>query len=330
MTTLTYKPDGEEQAFAINLNEGETVLDGLLRHGHDVPHGCRAGICQSCIIASDSDNIPERAQQGLKETHKKLGYFLSCSCVPSAPMSLHPARLDAAKKTAKVLEKTHLSDNIVRLRVEKVFDYRPGQFATIWKDQHIARSYSIASLPANEQFIEFHIKRIPEGCFSSWAYDELTEGHEIQLQGPLGECFYVKSDTEQALFLAGIGTGLAPLYGIVRDALQQGHTGNIDLVIAAKQSESYYLVEPLLQMEERFPQLHIHFISQKITQRWPTNNLIEGDVYDEIKKLVPDFKHRKVFLCGAESFVRKMKKQCFLAGANMRDILSDPFLAFGA
>ena len=57
---------------------------------------------------------------------------------------------------------------------------------------------------------------------SGWLGTEARPGEAVRLQGPVGECFYVPGQPEQPLLLAGTGTGLAPLYGIVRDALAAG------------------------------------------------------------------------------------------------------------
>ena len=44
MATLDYEGD----RFAL-IGE-ETVLDGLLRRGHEVAHACRSGVCQACTM----------------------------------------------------------------------------------------------------------------------------------------------------------------------------------------------------------------------------------------------------------------------------------------
>lgn len=328
MTEINFQPADQSKASLVTLDKGESVLEGLLRTGHDIPYGCCAGVCQSCVMQSCSEDIPAVAQKGLKDSQKTLGYFLPCVCKPEQNMNVSKLTLANDKSLAGVVQKDYLTDEIVRLRLEKVFDYKPGQFCTLWKDNKIGRCYSIASIPQQENFIEFHIKKIQGGEFSEWAYDVLQPGDVIDVQGPMGECFYTPSDTAQALFLAGIGTGLAPLYGVVRDALQQGHNGLIHLVIGAKESANYYMIDELVALENQYTQLTVHFVTQSIQETNSNANIVEADIYQYIKTLIPDFKGQRVFLCGAESFVQKMKRLCFMSGANMPDISADAFLSF--
>ena len=329
MPKINFKPADESEEVNITLKAEENVLDALLRTGYDIPYGCRAGVCHSCIMHAKSDDIPGSAQLGLKETQKKLGYFLACCCVPEKNMDVAIAVSNNEKFKAKVLAKDYLSNTIIRLRIQKVFNYRAGQYCTLWKNHLLARCYSIASLPEDENFIEFHIKKVPGGKFSTWLDKELQIGDFIFLQAPIGDCFYTNSDDNKDLFLAGMGTGLAPLYGISRDALSNNHSGKVILIVSTKDAVNHYLVKELQQLQAQHNQLQVYFVSQIDSGSEKNIDIIQADVYDFVKSLVPDFKNQRVFLCGANSFVHKMKKQCFMAGANMTDISADAFLAFG-
>ena len=321
MTHFYFKTDADSTVL-VPFVEGESVLDALLKNGYEVPHGCRSGICQSCMMVSKDGIVPEQAQTGLTESQKKSGYFLSC-CRSSDNKITVSKEIELNKYSATVIEKTILENDVVRLRVTPVFDYMPGQFATLWKDGLIARSYSIASHPRLDDYIEFHIKRYINGAFSNWAYHNLKAGDEIQVQAPRGDCVYHSQNKQQTLFLAGIGTGLAPLYGILRDAIHNGHTGDIDLIVAAKDEAGFYMRNELNSLQLKHEKLNIHFICQTETN---VKDLMSGDVYQLTETYFPSFKNVRVFLCGAGSFVSKMKKQCFLAGANMSDIFADSFL----
>ncbi len=304
--------------------EGESVLDSLIRNGYDIPNGCRAGVCQACIMVADEGDIPAPAQKGLSAAQIALNQFLSCQCKPAKPVSVRRALRTGLQVQGRVLDKQWLNDQVLRLRIRAKLDYIPGQYVTLWKDDVVARSYSLASNPLQDDFLEVHIKHIPGGMFSSWAARELEEGDLLGVQGPLGECIYT-ADPEQPLLLVAIGTGLAPLCGILRDALAKGHSGPVDLVLGAAADSGFYLVRELQQLAATNANLNIHFIAQ----RNGAGFAIEGDIYQFCKQAWPDLKGTRIFLCGAGSFVRKMRKQCFLGGASMADISADVFLPFG-
>jgi len=232
MSTIYYK-DNNGHSQEVALDGDETVLDALLRCGVDVPYGCRTGICQSCIMKAEHSSVPRAAQAGLRDVQVQQGYFLSCSCKPTDSMVVALSN-EYKKAVTTVLDKVMLTNDIVRLRVKKTICYRSGQYMTLWKGSDVARSYSLASHPTNDDYIEFHIRVYPEGVFSPWVAKELNVGDKLEIQGPMGDCFYTTKDKSQTLFLSGLGTGLAPLYGIARDALLSGHKGKILMLIGAR------------------------------------------------------------------------------------------------
>lgn len=318
MTSLIF----ENQPVA--LTDGDTVLDALLRAGHKIPYGCRAGACQSCLLQLEAGELPAVAQVGLTNAQKILGYFLSCTCKPSADSSLVVRQSTTnLKKTATLVHKEALSEHVFQLRLQTELDYFPGQYVTLWRNEYLARSYSLASLPNADNVIELHVKRIANGAFSRWACDEFAIGESLQIQNAMGKCFYT-GDGTQPILLVGLGTGLAPLYGILRDALAKGQQAPIHLYAGASDANDCYLINELIMLANQYPLLTVTFLA--LTGARP--QVVNGNIYQLIQQQFPSLKGFKVFLCGAESFVRKLKKQCFIAGANMADIATDTFLPF--
>ena len=67
----------------------ETVLQTLLRNNMQVPYGCRAGVCQSCLMRCLDDlPVPPASQVGLKAAQQVDNYFLPCICHPKNEMSV--------------------------------------------------------------------------------------------------------------------------------------------------------------------------------------------------------------------------------------------------
>lgn len=298
----------------IPFNEGDSILDALLAQGQSVANSCRSGLCQSCVLKCEAGEVPALAQKGLQEAQKQLKYFMSCQCAAAANLSV--SKIDSASLRAKasVIYKSMISDDVIRLRLKSDVQFLAGQYLTLWKDEHIGRSYSVAS-SSDSPFMEFHIKVIEGGAFSGWAKDNLKEGDTLDIQGPLGKCIY-SAQPDQPILLAGIGTGLAPLMGIIADAVNRGHQGQLDLLVAAKARESLYLADELLELESKLPQLNVHTLVQE-----------EGaDIYEYAKTHFAELKGSKVYLCGAPSFVQKMRKHCFMTGAGMMDIHADSFV----
>jgi len=299
-----------------DLNQNETVLDGLLRAGVGVPHACKAGSCGSCMMKVVRGAVPARAQTGLKDSWKARGYFLPCVCLPENDIEAVEVG-DDARVAARIVSIEPLSHNVLKvvLAADGGFDFRAGQYLTLIREGGVARSYSIASLPGDGT-LELHVRVIPGGAMSGWLVDTAKAGDEVQVQGPSGECFYVPGQPEQPMLLIGTGTGLAPLYGIVRDALSSGHAGPIHLFHGALNSGGLYLRDELAALDAA----HANFSYS------PTVLSEDGAVDAVVTARHPNLGGWRGFVCGDPTLVRSLKKKLFLAGIAMRDIYSDAFL----
>ncbi len=217
----------------IELNEGQSVLLGLLGHDYAIPNHCRAGVCQSCLMQAVDGDIPAAAQVGLKDTFKAQGYFLACCCQPNTPLHVMTANDLALRCPAEVVAHELINPDVLclKLKPHSEFDYRAGQFISIWKNKNLTRSYSLASVKQLDESLELHIRRVPDGKVSGWLHDEVVVGDTLEIQAARGDCFYVADkiphETPHNILLAGTGTGLAPLIGIARDAIAQKHRGKI-------------------------------------------------------------------------------------------------------
>ena len=346
MTSLTYFPDSsdnsalEAESVEIALLENESVLQALLRNGYEIPNGCRAGACQSCLMKTEPGKAQKASLVGLKPSQVESGLFLSCSCYPDEPLVVAHSNQQPGRQKTTVLNKTWLNANILQLRLkpDSDFDFRAGQYATLWKPGGEARCYSIASTP-EDGYLEFHIKHIPGGAISHWLAEDVQTGDSLEVQGPLGDCFYLPGEQDKPLLLSGIGTGLAPLLGIIRDALTQGHCGPISLVLGAQTPDNFYLVEQLVALAEKHSNLAVHFLSQlpaseprdlsaDSPQRASKTQFLQADIYQWLGSEIANLKESRVYLCGAESFVHKAKKICFLGGAAMSAIHADSFTPY--
>jgi ferredoxin-NADP reductase len=218
---------------------------------------------------------------------------------------------------AVIVELTRLSDSVLRVGLKPAgpFEYHAGQFVTIFRADGLARSYSIASLPA-EGMLELHVRVLANGRMSRWLADESPMGVEVQIQGPSGECFYLSGREAQPLLLAGTGTGLAPLLGVARDALLQGHRGPIHLVHAAANRHGLYHHELLARLSADHGNLSV----------WQTTLDADGPLDKAVFGRFPSLAGYRVFLCGDPTLVQSLRKRAYLAGAAMNDIHADAFL----
>ncbi len=270
-------------------------------------------------------------QEGLAKPLVEQGYFLACKSYPAEPISVHGSATTFLERQAVVVDVQRTTKNICIIKIKlhdqrNPFSYRGGQFINIWKNPDVIRSYSIAS-PDNEDVLELHVRRHSDGKFSEWAYSELSIGEKLNIQGPKGTCYYAEDCKQKPLQLYAIGTGLAPILGVLRTALSEGHSQQINLVAGAKDASDLYYIDELVSLAEAHSNLDVTCIA------------MEGNIQpaNRVKTVLTDFysyatdkeifnPKAMTFVCGNESFVTKLRKRCFMAGADLANIRADIFL----
>ena len=86
------------------------------------------------------------------------------------------------------------------------------------------RSYSIASAPEDGDQVALTVERIEDGEVSPYLDDELAEGDQLELRGPIGGYFVWSTDMGGPLLLVAGGSGICPLMAMLRHrAARQSH-----------------------------------------------------------------------------------------------------------
>ena len=307
------------------VGEGQTVLDTLLAAGEAIPHACRAGACGACTVRVTSGEIPPEAQAGLRDAWKARGYIHACQCRPRGPLTLASID-DELRIPATIASREALSPSVARVMVKlgAPLDAVAGQYVTLHREG-TARSFSIARRHAGD-VIELHVRRVPEGRMSPYLCDLAEPGDALTVQGPHGHCVYVPGRPTQPLLLAGTGTGLAPLWGVLHDALAAGHEGPIHVFHGGVDPEGLYLVDELSALAAAQPQ--VRYLPSVLRGALP--GMEEGPLDAVVARHIPRTVGMRVFVCGAPEIVKTLKKKLFLAGASLPDIASDAFVPAAA
>jgi CDP-4-dehydro-6-deoxyglucose reductase, E3 len=307
---------------SIDCAEEQSILECLEQAGHKIPNSCRSGVCQACVMIAVSGDPGAESQKDLTPNQLEMKQFKSCCSKPSADLEV---ALEDIKKaySCSVTESIMLNERTLLLRLTKPkgFEYKAGQFINvIRKKDGLMRSYSIASLPTDD-FVELHIRCFEDGKMSSWLKGWIEPGCELHFTGAFGECFYTDDKPEADMFLAGIGTGMAPLYGIARAALSSGHKGQVTIIQGAMTDEGLYYTDEFAKIAESYA--NCRYISSTVDGSGEANT--EGKIDDVVKSNFPSTAGMKIFICGSPNTVKRLKKYSFLSGAAMTDIHSDPF-----
>ena len=313
------------------------LLSTLLEQGALVPYSCQGGLCQACMCKVTQGKVSAQSQEPLDKYLQEQGCFLPCICKPSEDINIELASKtnvsfaeknisDFANYTTMVIDKTWLNDDVLRLCLVRPepLQYKAGQFINlIQAESKLTRSYSLASLPC-ENFMELHIKRVADGRMSNWLCDELQLGDNIDISGPSGACYYQQGKPKQDIILAGVGTGLAPLFGILRDALESDHQGCIYLFHASLNTEGLYYQDEIQDMVNDVKKLT--YIPCVLQGEAPMGGK-QGEIDKLMIETLGDCAGKRAYLCGDDAVVQNMKTTLLQNGLAESDILADAFVA---
>jgi len=329
------------EGHAFELLPDETLLEGIERQGASVPWFCRQGVCQACVLKARAGAVPAAAQKGLKESHRRQGFLLACVCRPAEDLELE--RCDVAQRFLSRVERVEpLSEQVLQvlLQVPEGFQYEAGQYVQLERPEDgLMRPYSLASVPGSGA-LELHVARLPGGLLSGWLPGAV--GRDVALRGPFGECSYVASELERPLLLAGTGTGLAPLLGVVRAALAAGHRGPIRLFHGGLTRAGLYHWAELERLAESAAGLEI--VGSVLAApgaaspcepaqsgaRVARCRILNTPVDQLVLAAGVEWSQQRVYLCGHPELVRKLQTKLYLAGAALERIHADPFVAPGS
>jgi len=122
--------------------------------------------------------------------------------------------------------------------------------------------------------------------------------------------------------LIGTGTGLAPLFGILRDALFSGHKGDIRLYHGSRLDVGLYLKKRLFEIADQYRNF---WYQPCVSSGVAPSECKSGRAADLALEDLEDLSGWSVYLCGDPGMVKDTQRKAYLAGAATRDIHSDAF-----
>jgi propane monooxygenase reductase component len=246
----------------VKCSEEETILEAAIRAGFGLPYGCRKGHCSTCkaqVLDGEVD-LEVDSIYSLSDFERDQGFTLLCSAYPLSDATIEIEGLDAAELDgavpaadyeAEVVAVSALTHDIraLRLALDHPLSFRAGQFAQLGiPGRHVRRSYSMANPPSEPRQLEFMIKLVPGGVFSSHL-DGLRPGDRLDVNGPHGS-FFVR-DGGRPLLLVGGGAGMAPLWSMLQDLAERSDPRPIRFFYGARTPADVFHLDALATVGAR-------------------------------------------------------------------------------
>lgn len=225
---------------------GDVLLDAALRAGVGMPHDCRSGICDDCIVRvvsgrTDGGEGPEP------------GTVRSCEARVLSDIEVETEVAQApATCRGRVSSITPLSENVleVAVAVPGPLAIQPGQYV----QAEFADTGKRALVPTRpldprtaDGLVRFHVERRDKGRLSSALGASIKPGHRVDLTGPFGSA-YLRRGLQNRLVLVAGGTGFAAIWAIADAALRERPHRSMLLIVGGRTLKDLYMVKALGMM----------------------------------------------------------------------------------
>jgi CDP-4-dehydro-6-deoxyglucose reductase len=209
--------------------------------------------------------------------------------------------------SVRVVENRKEARDIHVIKVERPegFEFLPGQFS-ILSPNGTKRAYSIANCPEEKEYLEFCIKRVPNGKVSPVLCSS-KPGDVLELYGPFGD-FVLNYPPKNHLLFVCVGTGIAPIKSMIEHLEKNGTKKTVTLIYGALNEHTIpyrSLLEKWCQ-KENF-EVIITLSNPLNPEKWKGEI---GFVQDVIRKRFETLRDFEIYICGSPQMVLETKKVC--------------------
>lgn len=230
-----------------------------------------------------------------------------------APASAQAAgvRLWQAGKTrvrcVSIVQETHDTKTYNFVAEPQVlFHFKAGQFVTIeidLKGQTLRRSYTISSSPSRPYLLSITVKRVPMGWMSNWLFENMIEGMECTISGPVGKFTCADHMAPKMLFLAA-GSGITPCMSMLRWLADTPTTTDIVFINSVRTPADIIFHQELLYLSTRLgTRLRLAILPSALSPGLPWHGPVGPLNSDLLRSYAPDYLKREVFTCGPPGFM---------------------------
>lgn len=311
----------------------ETILAAALRASLLLPYGCRDGACGSCKskIVTGEVNYGPHQPATLTDIEKKQGYVLPCVARPLSAVTLECREVRRAgdiqiRKMPCRIEKIELAALDVaivslKLPANERLQFLAGQYIDILLKDGGRRSFSLATAPHDDGFLQLHIRHMPGGAFTEHLFRDLPVKEILRIEGPHG-AFYLRETSDKPMIFVAGGTGFAPIKSVIEHAFHQGVEREIVLYWGARALRDLYLPGLPGSWQQAHPNFtFIPVLSDPLPEdNWPGRvGLVHQAVLDDF----PDLSAYQVYACGAPAMITAARRDFM----HLRRLPDDEFFA---
>lgn len=297
MFKLKIEPAGVE----IPCAPEASLLDAALAAGYFPHHSCRRGQCNACQaqVVAGAVSYPD----GFVPEGVSAGCVLTCQAraasdvTIAAPEVLSTPGQRVVQAGARVLDIERVSADVARVSLQVPpaagFSFKAGQYVDVVLRDGSRRSYSMASAPAADGVIEWHIRAVPGGRFSNHVYGAMKPRDLLRIEGPFG-AFVLQPTSAPMIFLAS-GTGYAPIAAILKTHAEDIARRGAVLYWGGHRVADLYAFEEANAWAAAHPGLRFVPVLSGSEAGWTGRT---GFLHETVAADYPDMSGHEVYACG--------------------------------
>lgn len=164
------------------------------------------------------------------------------------------------------------------------------------------RSYSPSDAPRADGRVSLTVRCVPGGKVSTQLCRHTRVGDVLEL----GRAFGEMTGFDGSRLFCAAGSGITPLMSLLRAAVRDDATLDLDLVYWAQRREQLCFADELRDLSRRVPGLRVHVVLTR--EAGPDGDEPAGRPSAELlARLVPDHAQRLVSACGPAGFVESLR-----------------------
>lgn len=333
----------DDESVTFECRSDEDVISAGLRQDIYLMASCREGGCATCKgYCSEGDYVLGKfSSQALPYEEEEAGEVLLCRCYPTTDIEVEvPYTYDRISFSpeglsyeAEVVELTPISINVMRLLLRRTGDdkqikFDSGQFFDLEiPGTTTTRSYSPANTANKLGELEFLIRIVDGGKFSTYLKSDAHIGQKIQVKGPSGIFGLKENGFTPRYFIAG-GTGLAPILSMVRRMHEWQEPQKCVIYFGVNTEAEIFHLNELDQLAAEMKTLELRNCVWKCSDDWHCE---KGSVVDILRRdlqetgVKPD-----IYLCGPPGMVDATFAVCEKQGIPKERIYLEKFLPSGS
>jgi aquacobalamin reductase/NAD(P)H-flavin reductase len=205
---------------------------------------------------------------------------------------------------------------------ETPVSFRAGQYLMVVMDERDKRPFSIASTPAQQDFIELHIGASELNLYAMAVMDRILQEQAITVDLPHGDA-WLREDSARPLILIAGGTGFSYARSILITALEQQPGRDISIYWGGRELFHLYDLGELEALSVQYPNLKVIPVVEQPAEGWQGRT---GTVLSAVLQDHDSLAEHDIYIAGRFEMAKIARERfCGERGAQTSQIFGDAF-----